>query len=139
MKRSPKLTKQAREVIEAAMRDAGELTTEAAVEIVKPHLMLDPQELIRSELLRTVQRVMRGIKGEAGKRVCFNVKGKVDSIYVNIDTTTSMSALDGVERQLNAQFYGLRESKLRIGKRRRVLESRKPKEPQDKNAEDKKE
>jgi hypothetical protein len=62
------LTKQAREYILTLMREKGEMSTEEAIEIVRPHLILDPQELIRAETLRAVQRVMRSVKGESGKR-----------------------------------------------------------------------
>ena len=102
------------------MREQGELTTDEAVEMVKPH-MIDPQKLMRAEMLRVVQRIMRSIKGKAGKRVCFNWKEEKESQYVNIETTTSLQSLDGVENQLSWQFYGLHESIMRIAKRRRVL------------------
>ena len=121
MSRSQALTKQAREYILKVMHDRGGLSTEEAVEIVKPHLMLDPQELIRAETLRVVQRIMRGIKGETGKRACFNYKTGADSIYVNIETTESLLALNGVEKQLDGQFIGLSVSKKRIAKRRSVI------------------
>ena len=121
MSRSPKLTRQAREYILQIMRERGGVTTEEAVEIISPHLLLDPQELIRAETLRVVQRIMRNIKGETGKRACFNYKTGVNSIYVNIETTTSLQALNGVEKQLDGQFIGLSVSKKRIAKRRSVL------------------
>jgi len=122
VRRSPKLTKRAREVITEAMREQGELTTEDAAELVRPHIMFDPQDLMRAETLRVVQRIMRGIKGKAGKRVCFNLKDdQKESQYVNIDTTNSIENLNGIENQLTWQFYGLHKSIMRIDKRRRVL------------------
>jgi len=121
MSRSQYLTKQARDYIMQIMHDRGGLSTEEAVEIVKPHLMFDPQELIRQETLRVVQRIMRNIKGETGKRACFNYKDGQDSQYVNIETTNSIQALNGVEMQLDGQYIGLIASKKRIAKRRSVL------------------
>ena len=116
-----KLTKQARDYIIGIMTERGGLSTEDAVDLVKPHLLLDPQELIRAETLRVVQRIMRSIRGKTGKRACFNYKDGVNSHYVNIETTESIQALDGVEKQLDGQFIGLRTSKKRIAKRRSVL------------------
>ena len=118
---SRKLTKQAREYITQVMHDKGDLTTEEALEIAAPHLLLNPQELVRAESLRIVQRIMRGIKGETGNRICFNYKTEVESIYVNVDTTESLPALNGVEKQLDAQLFGLHASKRTVEKRRRVL------------------
>ena len=121
MKYSQKLTRQAREYIVGQMREKGAMSTDEAIEIVKPHLMLDPQALVRAETRRVVQRIMSNIKGETGKRACFNLRTGVDSQYINIETTSSVKALDGVEKQLDGQFYGLSESKKRIAKRRSVL------------------
>ena len=121
MKYSQKLTRQAREYIVEQMREKGAMSTDEAIEIVKPHLMLDPQALIRAETRRVVQQIMSSIKGETGKRACFNLKAEGDSQYINIETTSSVKALDGVEKQLDGQFYGLSESKKRIAKRRSVL------------------
>jgi len=123
--RSHKLTKQAREYITGIMTERGGLSTEDAVELIRPHLLLDPQELIRAETLRVVQRIMRGIRGKTGKRACFNYKDGADSQYVNIETTESIQALNGVEKQLDGQFIGLIASKKRITKRRSVLINKK--------------
>ena len=127
MSRSPKLTRQAREYIKQLMLDKGAMSTEDAIEIVQPHLMLDPQELVSAETRRVVQRIMRGIKGKTGKRACFNLKDGTDSQYINIETTSSVKALDGIEKQLDGQFFGLSESKKRITKRRSFLISNRTK------------
>ena len=121
MSRSHKLTKQAREYITQVMRERGELSTEEAVDLIKPHLLLDPQELIRAETLRVVQRIMRGIKGKTGKRACFNYKDGMESHYVNIETSESIPELICVEKQLDGQFMGLTVSKKRIAKRISVI------------------
>ena len=121
MSRSHKLTRQAREYITQIMQEKGELSTDEAVDLIKPHLLLDPQELIRAETLRVVQRIMHSVKNKKGQRACFNYKDGVDSHYVNIETTESVQALNGVEKQLDGQFYGLSVSKKRIAKRRSVL------------------
>ena len=121
MNRNEKLSRQARAYIKTKMTENGAMTTDEAIEIVKPHIMIDPQELIRAETRRVVQRIMRSIRGKTGKRACFNYKDGIDSNYVNIETTESIPALDGVEKQLDGQFYGLSASKKRIAKRRSVL------------------
>ena len=120
MKRLSKLSKQARENIKQFMIDNGQMTTDEAMAMVEPHYMFDPQTAKRAEIRQVVHRIMRSIKGVAGKRACFNLKD-AESRYINIETTTSLNALDGVERQLDAQFFGLSDSKYRIAKRRRVL------------------
>ena len=131
MNRSRRLTKQAREHIELIMRNNSEMSTDEAMEIVEPHFMFDPQTAKRTEIRRTVHRIMRAIKGETGKRVCFNLRDDDASFYVNIETTLSIDALDGVEKQLDGQFYGLRESKNRIAKRRLFLKSRQVTPPEE--------
>ena len=103
MKRLSKLSKQAREYIEQVMRESGQMTTDEAVDIVEPHYMFDPQTAKQAEMRRVVHRIMQGIKGETGKRACFNLKSASGSLYINIETTTAVPYLDGVEKQINKQ------------------------------------
>ena len=123
MKRSPKFSKEAREYIKERMHEHGEMTTEEAVDLITPHLLVDPRELIHSEALRAVQRIMRNIRSENGSRLCFNLKNEDDSRYVNIETTMSIPSLNRVEKQLNNQFIGLSKSIVRVDKRRRFIQA----------------
>lgn len=121
MKHLSKLSKQARDYIKTVMRDNGQMTTDEAIEIVEPHYMFDPQTAKQAEIRRVVHNIMRNIKGETGKRACFSLEAASGSLYINIETTTAVHYLDGVEKQINQKYYGLKETKKRIAKRRYVL------------------
>ncbi|OAA90815.1 hypothetical protein [Clostridium coskatii] len=115
------LEKKAREVILEQMDELGEITTDAVMELIRPHYIFDIKKLRNQALRRTANSLMRRYKDDKGIRTCFNYKDDGVSKYVNVDKTKNLNALEAIESQLNKKYKGLNESKKKIKARRQIL------------------
>ena len=115
------LEKKAREAILEQMDELGEITTDAVMELIKPHYIFDIKKLRNQALRRTANSLMRRYKDDKGLRTCFNYKDDCVSKYVNVDKTKDLKALESIESQLNKKYKGLNESKKKIKARRQIL------------------
>lgn len=115
------LEKKAREAILEQMDELGEITTDAVMELIRPHYIFDIKKLRNQALRRTANSLMRRYKDDKGIRTCFNYKDDGVSKYVNVDKTKDLKALESIESQLNKKYKGLNESKKKIKARRQIL------------------
>lgn len=121
MENHSSLEKKAREAILEQMDELGEITTDAVMELIKPHYIFDIKKLRNQALRRTANSLMRRYKDDKGLRTCFNYKDDGVSKYVNVDKTKDLKALESIESQLNKKYKGLNESKKKIKARRQIL------------------
>ena len=118
---SKALDKRAVDVILALMEDLGEITTEAVMDLIRPHYMFDVHAAKEREIRRKTHRIMAKFKDDKGVRTCFNYTDALgQSKYVNIDKTFDINALYGVDQQLSQKVSGLRKSGMKSS--RRILE-----------------
>lgn len=118
---SQSLEKKAKETILQQMDDLGEITTEAVMDLIRPHYFFDIRKLREQALRRTANNLMRTYKDDKGIRICFNYKDDGISKYVNVDSTKDLKALDIIEKQLSKKYNGLNQSKKKISNRRKEL------------------
>ena len=118
---SKALDKRAADVILALMEDLGEVTTEAVMDLIRPHYMFDAHAAKEREVRRKTHSIMAKFKDDKGVRTCFSYTDALgQSKYVNIDETFDINALNGVDQQLNQKVSGLRKSGIKTS--RRILE-----------------
>lgn len=115
------LEKQAREAILKQMDELGEITTDAVIELIRPHYIFDIKKLRNQALRRVANSLMRRYKDDKGIRVCFNYREDGVSKYLNVDKTNNLKALETIENQLNKKYKGLNESKKKVNMRKQVL------------------
>lgn len=123
MSRGQTLEKRAKEVIMGQIEDMGEITTEAVMDLIRPHFQFDYQNAKEQAIRRKANRLMSQFRDENGIRTCFSAG---DSKYINIDTTKDMQALNAVQKQIDEKYYGLNAAKKKINKRKRELEGQLP-------------
>lgn len=122
MSRYSGLEKEARETILTQMDNIGEITTVELMEIIRPYYMFDIRKLRNQALRRTANSLMRNNKDDKGIRTCFSCKNKEGkSIYINIDTTKDLKALEKIELQLVKKYKGLNASKKKVKLRKQTL------------------
>ena len=114
---SKALNKKAREVILSRMEELGELTTEAVMDLIRPHFMFDPFESREREIRRKAHRVMAQFKDYKGDRTCYNCTDHFFFKYVNVDTTSNVEALKSVGAQLRNKYLGLRKGRKKVTSR----------------------
>ena len=117
---SKALDKRAREVILAKMEDLGEMTTEAVMELVRPHYIFDSLAAKERELRRKAHRLMAQFRDDKGVRTCYSCMDNGQSKYVNVDKTSNVAALNSVNIQLRNKYIGLRRARKKVN--RRLLE-----------------
>ena len=115
------LEKKAREAILQQMDELREITTDAVMELIRPHYIFDIRKLRNQALRRTANSLMRRYKDDKGIRTCFNYKDNGVSKYVNVDKTKNLKALENIESQLNKKYKGLNASKKKVALRKQVL------------------
>ena len=115
------LEKKARESILQQMDELGEITTDAVMELIRPHYIFDIKKLRNQALRRTANNLMRKYKDDKGIRTCFNYKDNGISKYVNVDKTKDLKALENIEIQLNKKYKGLNVSKKKVTLRKQIL------------------
>lgn len=122
MTRSRKLEPKAREMIKHKLYEMGEIETEEAMEMIRPHFLFNPIIAKEKELRTVAQKMLSGIRDEKGVRTVFacNVDGV--SKYVNIDESRDIASLRGVDRQLAKKLEGLEASSAKASKRRMEVE-----------------
>mgnify|MGYP000930057838 FL=1 len=111
MSRYSSLEKKAREAILQQMDELGEITTDAVMELIRPHYIFDIKKLRNQALRRTANSLMGRYKDDKGIRTCLNYKDAGVSKYVNVDKTKNLKALENIEAQLNKKYKGLNASK----------------------------
>ncbi|MBV4427117.1 hypothetical protein [Clostridium tyrobutyricum] len=121
MSRYSSLEKKARESILQQMDELGEITTDAVMELIRPHYIFDIKKLRNQALKRTANNLMRKYKDDKGIRTCFNYKDNGISKYVNVDKTKDLKALENIEIQLNKKYKGLNVSKKKVTLRKQIL------------------
>ena len=117
MARARKLEPKAREMIKQKLYEMGEMETEEAMELIRPHFSHDAKAAFERDLRRTTQQIMSAMRDEKGVRTTFNCKVDGVSKYINIDSSNDPIALRGVEGQLKMKLEGLRSSKAKASKR----------------------
>jgi hypothetical protein len=116
------LDKRAKEAVMNQMAELDEITTEAVMDLVRPHYIFDPFLSKEREIRVKANRLMAQFRDERGIRSCFNYKdAEGQSKYVNIDKTKNDEALKRVEAQIRAKFNGLNKAKRKITRRRLEL------------------
>lgn len=121
MSKYSSLEKKARESILQQMDELGEITTDAVMELIRPHYIFDIKKLRNQALRRTANNLMRKYKDDKGIRTCFNYKDNGISKYVNVDKTKDLKALENIEIQLNKKYKGLNVSKKKVTLRKQIL------------------
>ncbi|WP_196007862.1 hypothetical protein [Clostridium tyrobutyricum] len=121
MSRYSSLEKKARESILQQMDELGEITTDAVMELIRPHYIFDIKKLRNQALKRTANNLMRKYKDDKGIRTCFNYKDNGILKYVNVDKTKDLKALENIEIQLNKKYKGLNVSKKKVTLRKQIL------------------
>lgn len=118
---SSALDKRATVIILELMEELSEVTTEAVMDLIRPHFMFDPRAARERELRRKTHRIMAKFKDDKGVRTCFSYTDALgQSKYVNIDKTFDINALYGVDQQLSQKVSGLKKSGMKSS--RRILE-----------------
>jgi len=116
------LDKRAGEIVLAQLEDNGVITTDALVELLNPHYNFDPRKAREREVRKKANSMMARYRDAKGIRTCFNYKSdEGESRYINVDKSSDIEALEGVERQLDKKYWGLNESKKKVRKRRLEL------------------
>ncbi|MGL5434963.1 MAG: hypothetical protein ACRDBO_06110 [Lachnospiraceae bacterium] len=121
-KRTRKLEPKAREMIKTRLYDAGEIETEAVMDMIRPHYLFDPDAAKEREIRRAAQQMMSGMRDEKGIRTTFNCKVDGVSMYVDIDASKNPTAIRSVEGQLKTKLEGLQASKSKASRRRMEVE-----------------
>ena len=114
---SKALDKRARDMILKLMEELGELTTEAVMDLIRPHYMFDPFESREREIRRKAHRVMSQFRDDKGDRTCYNCTDNGQSKYINVDTTSNVDALKSVNTQLRNKYLGLRKGRKKVTSR----------------------
>jgi hypothetical protein len=112
------LDKRAKEAVLSQMEDLGEITTESVMELIRPHYIFDPIRIKERELRRKANSLMSQFKDDHGMRTCYNYKDvDGESVYINVDETKDLRALNRVKKQINSKFNGLHKAKKKIDRR----------------------
>jgi hypothetical protein len=115
---SKALDKRAVEVILGLMEEMDEITTEAVMDVVRPHYMFDPRAAREREIRRKANRLMAKFRDDQGVRTCFSYTDNTgQSKYVNIEKTKDIEAVIAVNEQINNKFYGLSNAKRKVNAR----------------------
>lgn len=116
--RGSALDKRAKEVILQQMHDLGEITTEAVMDLVRPHFMFNALAAKEQAVRRKSHRLMAQFRDENGTRTCYSYEDDTgESKYINIDNTDDLDALTGVNIQISSKLYGLFQAKKKIIRR----------------------
>lgn len=122
MKRIRRLEPKAREVIRKKLYDMGEVETEEAMELVRPHFLHDARASYERDLRRTTQQIMSSIRDDKGARTTFACDVEGIHKYVNIDASNDVESLRSVDAQLRTKLEGLKISSAKASKRRMEVE-----------------
>lgn len=116
------LDKKAKEAIMGQMAELKEITRDEVEALIEPHYLFDPRVAKRREICRKANQLMAQFRDEHGIRTCYNYKdSKGQSVYVNVDETKNLSALNRVKKQLRTKSIGLNKSKRKVARRQLEL------------------
>lgn len=122
MKRHIALSGRAKKVILNLMEDMEEITAEGVVKLIEPHYSFDISKAREQALRKAANQIIARFKDEKGIRVFYNyTDDEGASVYVNVDATENIDALDGVEKQLNRKYFGLNVAKEKIERRKQEI------------------
>lgn len=122
MARTRTLEPKAKEVIIQIMRESGEMETEDLMDLIRPHILFDPQVAKEQLIRRKAHQLAAQIRDEYGTRTIFNCKVDGVSKYVNIDESKDVIALRSVDHQLAEKLNGLKISSAKASRRRMEVE-----------------
>lgn len=122
MARTKTLETKARDMIVQKIRDSGEMETEEIMDLIRPHILFDPQVAKEQLIRRKANQLASQIRDESGIRTVFNCKIDGVSKYVNIDESKDVKALRSVEGQLAEKLNGLEISSAKASRRRMEVE-----------------
>lgn len=122
MGRQRTLEPKAKEMIYQKIHEAGEMSRDEIVELIRPHYDFDKQIAKEQALRRKAQQIMTSIRDEYGARTVFNCKVDGVSKYVNIDTSKDVTSLRSIDRQLTEKLEGLKISSAKASRRRAEVE-----------------
>ncbi len=122
MPRNRKLEPKARAMIKQKLYEAGEIETEEAMDIIRPHYLFNAVEAKEREIRRTAHQMMSSLRDEKGARTTFACNVDGISKYINIDASKDLIALRSVEGQLTEKLNGLKLSSEKALKRRLEVE-----------------
>ena len=111
-----RMSKEAYEFVVNTIAQNGSMSTDEAVELVRPFYDFDPKTARERELRRYVGQIVRGLRDDQGTRVMF--LEKTNSEIVNIDTCKDEAKVAAVETQLRIQAVGNYKSYRKAAKRR---------------------
>lgn len=121
MKRTRRLEPKARKMIRQKLYEMGEITTEDAMDEVRPHF-LNAAAAEEKELRRTTQQMLSGIRDEKGVRSVFNCTVDGISTYIRVEACKDLPKLQNTEDQLNTKLTGLCASAAKVKRRRLEVE-----------------
>lgn len=110
-----KMSKEAYEYVVNAIRSNGSMSTDEAVDLVRPHYDFDPGAARERELRRYVGQLVRGQRDDQGDRTTF--LEKTNSEIVDIDRCKDTEKLAAVAAQLRTQAKGVYRSYRKAAKR----------------------
>ena len=112
------LDKRAVEAILRLMEELDEVTTEAVMDVIRPHYVFDPHVAKEREIRRKANRLMARFRDDKGIRTCFSYKDVTgQSKYVNVDKTNDIEAVKAVNEQINDKYFGLGKAKKKLNAR----------------------
>jgi hypothetical protein len=116
--RGSTLDKRAKEIILQQIHELGEVTTEAVMDLVRPHYMFNALAAKEQAVRRKSHRLMSQFRDENGVRTCYNFEDSTGaSKYINVDITDDLDALTGVNIQISSKLNGLLQAKKKIIRR----------------------
>jgi len=110
-----------KEAIHKSLKDSGEITVDNAIEIIKKHMIIDPEKAIEQAYRRKAHYYLSTLRDDNGARTCFatsNKKGK----YIDLDNCRKLSDIKDVEKQLKIKLEGLSHSFSKANRRRIEIE-----------------
>lgn len=120
MGRSKYLDKRAKEIIRDKMRDAGEMSVEEIMDLIRPHFLWDGQAARERDIRRQANVMVRSLKDEQNVRSCFKLDGT--DLYVNIDRCDELPKVRAISNQLHKKIQGMQASHRKTEIRQQELE-----------------
>jgi hypothetical protein len=110
------MSKEAYEYVVNTLAQNGSMSTQDAIDLVRPHYDFDPAAARERELRRYVGQIIRSLRDNHGTRIAFMEKNS--SEIVNIDTCTDAAKVSAIETQLKVLAVGNFKSYRKAAKRR---------------------
>lgn len=120
MSKALTLSKEARTAIISEMRKRSEMTTDEAMELVRPHYVFDSLSAKEQLIRRKANSLMASIRGKDGIRAYF--AATKSKRYVNIEQTLNLKDLKAIVAQLECKKVGLDASIKKTRNRMKEIE-----------------